>query len=76
MDALHQNVSVCVEQAQGCETDPVETFFSIKALALAARNEDFSVEQAVQRYGERKVLPHLSESWFCCAEPTKVQLAL
>jgi radical SAM superfamily enzyme YgiQ (UPF0313 family) len=76
MDALHQEVSVCVEQAQGCETDPVETFFSIKALALAARNEDFAVEQAVQRYGERKVLPHLSESWFCCAEPTQSQLAV
>jgi radical SAM superfamily enzyme YgiQ (UPF0313 family) len=76
MDALWQQVSACVEQAQGCESDPVETFFSVKALALAARGEDFLVEQAVQRYGERKVLPHLSESWFCCAEPTKVQMAL
>jgi len=76
MDALQQQISVCVEQAQGCESDPVETFFSVKALALAARHEAFSVEQAVQQYGQRKVLPHLSESWFCCAEPTKIQMAL
>ncbi|MBV9615747.1 MAG: radical SAM protein, partial [Ktedonobacteraceae bacterium] len=76
MDALQQQVSVCVEQAQGCESDPVEVFFSVKALALAARNENFSVEQAVQHYGQRKVLPHLSESWFCCAEPTRSQLAV
>ncbi|MBV9258807.1 MAG: hypothetical protein JO215_12405, partial [Ktedonobacteraceae bacterium] len=76
MDALQQQVSVCVEQAQGCESDPVEVFFSVKALALAARNENFSVEQAVQHYGQRKVLPHLSESWFCCAEPTRSQLTV
>jgi len=74
MDALHQQVAVLVEQAATCEADAIETFFRIKALTHAVRGQDFSVEQAMQDYGQRKILPHLSESWFCCAEPTTNQL--
>ncbi len=74
MDALHQQVAVVVEQAATCEADTIDTFFRIKALTHAVRGQDFSVEQAMQEYGQRKILPHLSESWFCCAEPTTNQL--
>lgn len=70
MDELQRNVAALAEQAESSKVDPLETFFQVKALALAARNQDFSVAEALQRYGKSKTLPHLTESWFCCAEPT------
>jgi radical SAM superfamily enzyme YgiQ (UPF0313 family) len=70
MDELQQNVATVAEGAENGNVDPLETFFQVKALALAANGQDFSVTDALQHYGKRKVLPHLTESWFCCAEPT------
>jgi hypothetical protein len=74
MDELQQNVARLAEKAENNKTDPLETFFQVKALALAARGQDFSIAHALQRYGKCKVLPHLTESWFCCAEPTTCQM--
>ncbi len=65
MDNLHQALSTLVEQAQGMQADPIETFFHIKALALATNDQEMCVSCAIQGYGTRKVLPHLTESWFC-----------
>jgi radical SAM superfamily enzyme YgiQ (UPF0313 family) len=65
MDDLHQDVSRLVETAQSVQADPIETFFHIKALALAANGQDMCVSCAMNGYGTRKVLPHLTESWFC-----------
>ncbi|HEX9135073.1 MAG TPA: CUAEP/CCAEP-tail radical SAM protein [Ktedonobacteraceae bacterium] len=65
MDDLHRGVSQLVEKAQSIQADPIETFFHIKALALAANEQDICVSCAVKGYGTRKVLPHLTESWFC-----------
>jgi radical SAM superfamily enzyme YgiQ (UPF0313 family) len=65
MDDLHQHVSKLVEQAQNVQADPIETFFHIKAIALAASGQDMCVSCAIKGYGTRKVLPHLTESWFC-----------
>jgi radical SAM superfamily enzyme YgiQ (UPF0313 family) len=65
MDSLHQAVSMLVEKAQGTQADPIETFFHIKALALEANDQEMCVSCAIQNYGSPKVLPHLTESWFC-----------
>ena len=65
MDELQQKVAALVAEADNCQTDPIETFFQVKALALGAQSQDFSVAAAVQRYGPRKILPHLTEAWFC-----------
>ncbi len=65
MDALHTKVVEVVEYGQQAHADPVETFFHIKALTLAAHGQDMNVTEAVQAYGTRKVLPHLTETWFC-----------
>lgn len=65
MDNLHQQVSKLVEQAQSVQADPIETFFHIKAIALAASGQDMCVSCAINGYGTRKVLPHLTETWFC-----------
>jgi radical SAM superfamily enzyme YgiQ (UPF0313 family) len=65
MDNLHQAVSMLVEKAQHAQADHIETFFHIKAMALEANDQEMCVSCAIQSYGARKVLPHLTESWFC-----------
>jgi radical SAM superfamily enzyme YgiQ (UPF0313 family) len=65
MDHLHLAVSTFVEKAQRVQADPIETFFHIKALALEANHQEMCASCAIQSYGTPKVLPHLTESWFC-----------
>jgi hypothetical protein len=65
MDALHQQTTAHVEQAANEQLDSIDTFFHIKALALAAQGRSMDTGRAVEDYGTRKVLPHLTESWFC-----------
>jgi radical SAM superfamily enzyme YgiQ (UPF0313 family) len=65
MDALQQQVAALAAHGESCKVDPVEIFFQVKASALALKGQDFSITGALQNYGERKVLPHLTESWFC-----------
>jgi radical SAM superfamily enzyme YgiQ (UPF0313 family) len=65
MDHLHKQIALLVEEAERAKADSVETFFQVKALALAVQGKDFSVSQATRQYGARKILPHLTESWFC-----------
>jgi radical SAM superfamily enzyme YgiQ (UPF0313 family) len=65
MDNLQHEIAALVEHAQRIQADPIETFFHIKSLALAASGQDTSVSCDIQGYGTKKVLPHLSESWFC-----------
>jgi radical SAM superfamily enzyme YgiQ (UPF0313 family) len=65
MDTLHHAVSRLVEKAQSVHADPIETFFHIKALALAANKQEMCVSCSIRDYGTGKILPHLTESWFC-----------
>ncbi|HEY0753346.1 MAG TPA: CUAEP/CCAEP-tail radical SAM protein [Ktedonobacteraceae bacterium] len=65
MDSLQREIAALVEQAQVSRQQPVVTFFQIKALALQACGRLANTARARKRYGQGKVLPHLSESWFC-----------
>jgi len=65
MDALYEKVTTLVERAERAKASPIETFFHIKAMALAISGKDVDVVEAVQEYGSPRVLPHLTESWFC-----------
>lgn len=65
MEMLQHAVSELVERAQTERQDPLETFFQIKTLALQTCGQLVSADDARAQYGQRKVLPHLSESWFC-----------
>jgi radical SAM superfamily enzyme YgiQ (UPF0313 family) len=65
MDLLHREIAELVERAQVARQDPLETFFQIKALALQTCGQEVDVSSEVEQYGKHKVLPHLSESWFC-----------
>ncbi|MGB8347930.1 MAG: CUAEP/CCAEP-tail radical SAM protein [Ktedonobacteraceae bacterium] len=65
MDTLHADVAALAAEAERQHADPVETFFQVKALARAAGGQTITVTDAIASYGQQKVLPHLSESWFC-----------
>ncbi len=65
MDMLQHDVAKLVGEGEQQHNDPIETFFHVKALAVAAGGQDMDVGEEITAYGSRKVLPHLSESWFC-----------
>ncbi len=69
MDALYQEVRKVVALAAGEKEDAWITFQRIKRLAAPAHGEVSLPDSA------RKRPPRLSETWFCCAEPTEGQVA-
>jgi radical SAM superfamily enzyme YgiQ (UPF0313 family) len=71
MDELQARVAALVSQAENVEADPLLTFLQVKEMALKMQGQRYSVFRALRAYGSQKVIPHLSESWFCCAEPAK-----
>jgi hypothetical protein len=74
MDRLHQAVSAIVETGAKEEEDAMVTFDRIRAIAdeVAGRQSNSSVRTRVSR-PDRPKPPRLTESWFCCAEPTTQQ---
>ncbi|MBX5457490.1 MAG: B12-binding domain-containing radical SAM protein [Thermogemmatispora sp.] len=73
MDRLQERVAALAEEAAQQGEHPVETFFRIKEEALAVCGRSFDREAALRSYGEPRRPPRLTESWFCCAEPTRGQ---
>lgn len=74
MDILHEEVSRRVEEASARQEDPFVTFEAIRSLALRALGRpDRPKDRVEHKQGQRP--PRLTESWFCCAEPTREQLA-
>ena len=65
MDQLQHDVAALVEQAEQAHTGTIETFFHIKELAFAAAGQRLDISGAVEGYGTAKVVPHLTEAWFC-----------
>ena len=74
MDRLHQAVSAIVETSAKEEEDAMMTFDRIRAVAdeMAGRRAGSSTRARVIR-PDRPKPPRLTESWFCCAEPTTQQ---
>lgn len=74
MDRLHQAVSGIVEASAKDETDAMLTFDRIRAVAheMAGRRTSPSTRPMPARLNRQKP-PRLTESWFCCAEPTTRQ---
>jgi radical SAM superfamily enzyme YgiQ (UPF0313 family) len=76
MDALQKAMSKVVEEATTGEEDPAITFFRLKELAIAAREERPPRPVEVSPDPNRDRPPRLTEPWFCCAEPTENQVAI
>jgi radical SAM superfamily enzyme YgiQ (UPF0313 family) len=71
MDELQRAVNVIVERAAITGEDAMKTFYDILDVSrkfagdVSTRQPDYS--------RERRRPPRLTESWFCCAEPTRDQ---
>ena len=65
MDELQRKIAQQVEQAECLQGNTIETFLRVKVLVHAAQETRVSVFKALRSYGTPKVLPHLTESWFC-----------
>ena len=74
MDRLHQAVSGIVEASAKDETDALMTFDRIRTAAheMAGHRVEPSTRPMPAR-PDRPKPPRLTESWFCCAEPTTRQ---
>jgi hypothetical protein len=74
MEALQEKVSEVVEQMTQSEETTFAIFERVRQLAYAARGE-IPLPLSPDHFAP-KVSPRLTESWFCCAEPTKGQFGL
>lgn len=74
MDRLQQAVSAIVETSAKEEDDAMVTFGRIRGMTdeIAGRHTESSTRTKVSR-PDRAKPPRLTESWFCCAEPTTRQ---
>jgi radical SAM superfamily enzyme YgiQ (UPF0313 family) len=76
MDRLHVEVRRLVEAAAQGGEDPAVTFERIRAAAVAAADATPPPARLAIRSGPLPVRsPRLTESWFCCAEPTESQFS-
>ena len=73
MDGLQQEVTALVEKAAQLEQDPTQTFNQIRLLVDAALGQD-TMRIPLLPDPTRARPPRLTETWFCCAEPTQGQL--
>jgi radical SAM superfamily enzyme YgiQ (UPF0313 family) len=75
MDRLHREVCTLVEAAARGGEDPAVTFERIRTAALAVADAAPLRARAAPQSGPLPTRsPWLTESWFCCAEPTESQL--
>lgn len=75
MEVLHQHVSEVVEQVACTPHDSYDLFFKIVDLAYQIAGKASPLDPSkLKSHNSDKQVPRLTESWFCCAEPTKGQL--
>jgi radical SAM superfamily enzyme YgiQ (UPF0313 family) len=70
VDALQRDIQSLVERAEQEEMERGELFARIWALAHKASGHQTPLLPT--DFGEK--IPHMSEPWYCCAEPTSQQL--
>jgi hypothetical protein len=73
MDRLYADVAALVEQADATGEDPLATWEGIRALSYTAAGR---AVDGCEAPAQRPQPPRLTESWFCCAEPTRGQMSL
>ena len=74
MDVLHQRANEVVEEDSQKGQSSENTFFRLKKLAYDTAGIPYGGRTTMaSKPVERTKPPRLTESWFCCAEPTKQQ---
>jgi len=74
MDRLQKEIVNYVEEAAQNEEDPFLTFHQILEMAHASRENRPLQKTTIPLPSHRNAPPRLTESWFCCSEPTENQL--
>ena len=76
MDRLEADVSALVEEATRTGEAPATTFARIHRLAATTAGvpDEAPAPTGIGRRPRREPPPHLTEPWFCCAQPTRRQL--
>jgi radical SAM superfamily enzyme YgiQ (UPF0313 family) len=69
VDALQQDIQRAVEDADAAGESRQATFARVWALAQAASGR----AQPLPALSTLAPVPHMSEPWYCCAEPTDLQ---
>jgi hypothetical protein len=73
MDRLHQTVTAAVEDGLRAGDEASVIFDRLRALAHAMAGRQ-APPAVANRSRQEPRPPRLTESWFCCAEPTDSQL--
>ena len=73
VERLYADVSREVERGASDASEPAAVIERIRALAYAAAGRS-APELPLPR--STRFVPRLSESWFCCAEPSREQMTL
>ncbi len=78
VDALVENVQRIVERDEKERRSREEIFAHIWEAAAHADGASTGTSAALPDFkrngGSRAAIPHMNESWYCCAEPTREQL--
>ena len=74
MEELQKVIAHGVEEASNLAEEPWITFQKVKRLAYKFAGKEYS--PFVPHSSSRDLPPHLTETWFCCAEPTEQQRKL
>lgn len=75
IDELQQRISKVVEQAAATGQPLAGTYAEVRSIVRQAAGLDedwWALDPATQAVAEDR--PRLTEAWFCCAEPTELQL--
>jgi radical SAM superfamily enzyme YgiQ (UPF0313 family) len=73
MDRLQQEIAALVERAARASAPPEQTFYAVKAVAEGACGCCRQPARQPRLHAAPRATPRLTESWFCCAEPTEDQ---
>lgn len=74
-DVLQQRIAKTVEQAAAADQPLAQTYIEVRHIVREAAGLDTSLSTDDAALVESvRPRPRLSEAWFCCAEPTELQL--
>ena len=75
MEQVEMEVSKIVEEASINQEDEMGTFYRIKELIYSVLKKELLPVASFESVPEKDRPPRLTESWFCCAEPSSKQFA-